>query len=173
MLGKNFLKSIIWNLFANKIPGHPRKTSIGRFRNAIGRQLVTSASPTSVFSQYLDLRGFDIVIGDNSGLGYDCIVMTGPSHIIIGNGVTMGSRVMLICNSHDFYEKDFEWKEEKYSRPIIIKDECFIASGAIILGGVTIGPRSIVGAGAVVTKDVPPNSFVGGVPARVIRSTKR
>ena len=85
----------------------------------------------------------------------------------------MGSRVMLICNSHTFHEQDDEWREARSARPIIIKDECFIASGAIILGGITIGTRSIVGAGAVVTKDIPPNSFVGGLPARIIKSTKK
>lgn len=145
----------------------------GRLRSYIGCRLVTSAAPTAVFAQYLNLRGFDISIGANSGLGYDCLVMTGGSHIEIGKRVTMGSRVMLVCNSHNFYERDGEWKEEQWAKPIIIEDECFIASGAIILGGITIGNRSIVGAGAVVTKDVPPNSFVGGVPARIIRSTKQ
>lgn len=172
MYGINFIKSIIWNGFANKIPGHPRKTLFGRLRSNIGRHLVTSATPTSVFAQHLDLRGFNIYIGENSGLGYDCLVMTGGSYIEIGKKVTMGARVILTCNSHTFYDKDGHWHEECWSRPIIIQDECFIASGVTILGGVTIGYRSIVGAGAVVTKDVQPNSFVGGVPARFIRSTK-
>jgi len=53
---------------------------------------------------------------------------------------------------------------------IAIKDNCFIGAKAIIMPGVTIGPNSIVGAGAVVTKDVPPNSVVGGVPAKAIMS---
>jgi acetyltransferase-like isoleucine patch superfamily enzyme len=52
--------------------------------------------------------------------------------------------------------------------PVVIEDDCFIGSGAIILMGVRVGRGSIVGAGAVVTKDVPPGSVVGGNPAKVI-----
>lgn len=54
--------------------------------------------------------------------------------------------------------------------PVIIKDDVFIGHGATILPGVTIGPRAIVGAGSVISKDVPPNSVVAGNPARFIRT---
>jgi len=56
--------------------------------------------------------------------------------------------------------------------PIIVNDNCFIGYGSIILPNVTIGPNSVVGAGSVVTKDVPPNSIVAGNPARVINTVK-
>lgn len=56
--------------------------------------------------------------------------------------------------------------------PIVIKENVWIATGVTILGGVTVGENSVVGAGAVVTKDVPPNTFVAGVPATVIRPLK-
>ena len=59
---------------------------------------------------------------------------------------------------------DFE-----YSAPITIKDGCWICSSVTICGGVTIGENSVIAAGAVVTRDVPPNSLVAGVPARVVR----
>ena len=58
----------------------------------------------------------------------------------------------------------------EYSKPITIKKNCWICSGATIAGGVTIGENSIVAAGAVVTRDIPPNSIAGGVPAKVIRA---
>lgn len=57
----------------------------------------------------------------------------------------------------------------EYSSPITIKDGCWICSSATICGGVTIGENSIVAAGSVVLRDVPPNSIVAGVPAKVIR----
>jgi acetyltransferase-like isoleucine patch superfamily enzyme len=53
-------------------------------------------------------------------------------------------------------------------RPVIIEDDCFIGRGAMVLMGVTVGRGSIVGAGAVVTADVPPGSVVAGNPARVL-----
>jgi len=54
--------------------------------------------------------------------------------------------------------------------PVVIHNDCFIGAGSVILPGVTIGPRSIVGAGAVVTRDVPPNTVAAGNPAKVISS---
>ncbi len=57
----------------------------------------------------------------------------------------------------------------EYSEPITIKDGCWICSGVTICGGVTIGKNSIVAAGAVVTKDVPENCIVAGIPTKVIR----
>jgi acetyltransferase-like isoleucine patch superfamily enzyme len=56
------------------------------------------------------------------------------------------------------------------AKPIVIERNVWIAAGATIIGGVTIGENSVVAAGSVVTKDVPPNTLVGGNPARVIRS---
>jgi acetyltransferase-like isoleucine patch superfamily enzyme len=55
-------------------------------------------------------------------------------------------------------------------KPIAIEKSVWIATGATIIGGVTVGENSVVAAGSVVTKDVPPNTLVGGNPARVIRS---
>ncbi|WP_187276625.1 DapH/DapD/GlmU-related protein [Parahaliea maris] len=83
----------------------------------------------------------------------------------------MGPRCTLVCNTHHFSVQGSEWVDSPSSKPIVIGDECFIATGATILGGVSIGSRSIVAAGAVVTEDVPPNSFVAGVPATVKRTT--
>jgi acetyltransferase-like isoleucine patch superfamily enzyme len=56
------------------------------------------------------------------------------------------------------------------ARPIVIERNVWIAAGAIIIGGVTVGENAVVAAGSVVTKDVPPNTLVAGNPARVIRS---
>ena len=56
------------------------------------------------------------------------------------------------------------------AKPIVIERNVWIATGVTIVGGVTVGENSVVAAGAVVTKDVPPNSFVAGVPAKVVRS---
>ncbi len=91
-----------------------------------------------------------------------------------GKNCLISSNVIFI--THDGATSVFRWKEKykdivRYG-PIVVKDNCFIGYGAIILPNVTIGPNSIVGAGSVVTKDVPPNSIVAGNPARVINTVE-
>ena len=92
------------------------------------------------------------------------------------NGVWIGANVTLATPLHPFLVEErlpADYPDGRhdleYSAPITIKDGCWICSSATICGGVTIGENSIVAAGAVVNRDVPPNSIVAGVPARVIR----
>jgi acetyltransferase-like isoleucine patch superfamily enzyme len=93
-------------------------------------------------------------------------------HISVRQSVTIGKRVRigpytLIMDSdfHDVYNRSKEGKVN----PVVISDDVWIASRAIILKGVTIGRGSMIAAGSVVTRDVPEYSLVGGVPAKVIR----
>jgi acetyltransferase-like isoleucine patch superfamily enzyme len=95
-----------------------------------------------------------------------------PWLIELGNHITLTEGVMLI--THDASSRLFRHKlpgSSPYGNrfgTIVIHDECFIGVNAIILPGVSIGPRSIVGAGSVVTKDVPPDTVVAGVPSHTI-----
>jgi acetyltransferase-like isoleucine patch superfamily enzyme len=76
----------------------------------------------------------------------------------------------MITRKHGFGDIERPMSEQQYtSAPIIIEDDVWVGFQAIILPGVTIGRSSIVGAGAVVTRDVEPHSIVGGVPARLLR----
>lgn len=97
-----------------------------------------------------------------------------PWLVTIGNHVKVTSNVRFI--THDgasFVLREQErYKNVKRFGKIDIKDNCFIGNCVILMPGITIGPNSVVGAGAVVTKDVPPNSIVGGVPARFVMSVE-
>lgn len=88
--------------------------------------------------------------------------------IIIHENVFFGHRVMLLTPQHDVNLVGLDRQTAITTKPIQINKNAWIASGAIILGGVTIGEGSVVAAGAVVDKDVPPFAIVGGVPAKVI-----
>lgn len=113
--------------------------------------------------------GEGLQVGDHSNIGpYSYIGCSG--FIEIGHHVMMGPRVNLLSEQHNADDTATPMKMQGVQRSFIrIEDDCWIGANATILAGVTIGRGSIVGAGAVVTRDVPPGSVVAGVPARVIR----
>lgn len=88
--------------------------------------------------------------------------------IDIADDVMIGPNVSLITSGHPTHPA--ERRDGVVAKPIVVERNVWIAAGAIVIGGVTIGENAVVAAGAVVTKDVPPNTLVGGNPARVIRS---
>ena len=85
--------------------------------------------------------------------------------ITIGNRVCIGEDVRLLTGSHSLTSPTFDL----ITKPITIKDNVWVATGAIVLPGVTIGEGSIVGAGSVVTKSLPANCIAVGSPARPIK----
>jgi acetyltransferase-like isoleucine patch superfamily enzyme len=87
--------------------------------------------------------------------------------ITLEDDVLIGPKVNLVTENHPLDPVD---RRSLISKPIVIKRNAWIGAAATILPGVTIGENSVVAAGAVVTKDVPPNTIVGGVPAKVIKT---
>src|SRR5690242_12201005 len=113
-----------------------------------------------------DDRGKDVWV--------DVWLNTRSGHIYLEKDVILGHGCMLLTGRHEY--ADGKLKPRKQQVPdsgydIRIGRGAWIASGAIVIGGVTVGAHSIVAAGAVVTRDVPPNTIVGGNPARPIGST--
>lgn len=114
--------------------------------------------------------GNDIEIGNNSGIGVNCEIR-GP--LKIGNDVMMGPEVKIITNSHVFSSVEKPMRlQGNVKRGIEIGDDVWIGARVIILPGVKVGSGSILAAGAVVTKDVPPFAIVGGVPAKILKFRK-
>lgn len=106
-------------------------------------------------------------MGVNSFINYDCI-MFNNAMVKLGDNVLVGPKVSFYTAMHPIDAKQREqWLV--YAKPITVEDNVWIGGSATILGGVTIGKNAIVGAGAVVTKDVEPNTIVVGNPARVLR----
>ena len=113
----------------------------------------------------------DVIIGDRSGIGPNCF-LHGPTKI--GKCVMMGQDCLIYTRNHDFSNVDIPMIDQgfKEKKEVIIEDDVWIGARVIILPGVKIGKGSIIGAGAVVTKDVEPYSVVAGVPAKLIRKRK-
>lgn len=114
--------------------------------------------------------GAGLIMGDHSNIGpYSYIGCSGL--IKIGNNVMISPRVSIYAENHVIAGVDIPMKEQGVTQKgVVIEDDCWIAANSVILDGVTIGKGSVVAAGAVVSRDVPPFSVVAGVPARVIKT---
>jgi acetyltransferase-like isoleucine patch superfamily enzyme len=111
--------------------------------------------------------GEGIVVGDRTGVGDHCYFW-GQGGIDIGSDVLFGPGVRIFSENHRFDRVDVVIREQGEERArVLIEDDCWIGGGATVLAGVTIGRGSVVAAGSVVTRNVPPGSVVAGVPARV------
>lgn len=135
-------------------------------------KLIAQHFPSNSIRRY-GLRICGYSIGQKVYVGQDLIVaspITEKScNLIIGNRVAIGPRVTIVLSS------DANWSKLMEQIPFIkstvtLDDDCWIGAGAIILPGVTIGKMAIVGAGAVVTKNVKSNTVVAGVPAKPIKN---
>ena len=109
----------------------------------------------------------DITIGDHTRIGMHETII-GP--VTIGNYCGFGQGTIITALIHTINDTNQRIFDQDFSvKPIIIEDDVMIGANASIMPGVRIGTHSIVAAGAVVTKDVPPHSLVAGVPAKVIK----
>jgi acetyltransferase-like isoleucine patch superfamily enzyme len=117
------------------------------------------------------MRG--VKIGNNVFIGIEVLIDPAfPELVLIKDGVSLAGRNILVAHSDPTFPIRNEKLVETRIAPIKIEQGAWITVGAIILPGVTIGKNSIVAAGAVVTKDVPPYTLVGGVPAKIIKNLK-
>lgn len=112
--------------------------------------------------------GFQTHIGARTFINWGLICLD-VGRVIIGDDVQIGPNVQLLTATHPV---DPEPRRNKWegSRPITIENNVWLGGGVIVCPGVTIGENTVVGAGAVVTKDLPPNVLAVGNPARIIRS---
>lgn len=138
-------------------------------RSGVGQKLFDKAGKNINIEKGANFgTGKGIQIGNNSGIGVDCHVR-GP--LVIGDYVMMGPEVIILTGAHNHERTDIPMNLQGALpfRGVIIEDDVWIGTRAIILPGVRISKGSIVGAGSIVTKDVPAFSIVGGNPAKVIR----
>lgn len=113
-----------------------------------------------------------LVIGEGTWIGQQCFLHSGGG-ITIGRNVGVGPGVRILTSAHRLDQPDRPILHSDVAfAPVVIEDDADIGVGAILLPGVTIGRGAQVGAGAVVTADVPEYAIVAGVPARVIGSRR-
>lgn len=110
-------------------------------------------------------------IGYDTWIGHEVLIVGGDASVSIGAACDIAPRATLVTGSHQINPEGPHVAGKGYSLPITIRDGCWIGAGAIILGGTTIGERSIVAAGAVVNGNFPAGCLIGGVPARILKTT--
>ena len=111
--------------------------------------------------------GYNIHMGEGSFVNFDCVFLD-LAPIRIGCGTLKGPKVQLLTAHHPF-DAATRGTALEAGKPIVIGDHCWLGGGVIVCPGVTIGDRAVVGAGSVVTRDIPADSVAAGNPARIIR----
>jgi acetyltransferase-like isoleucine patch superfamily enzyme len=130
---------------------------------------IMSGSRLHVFN-FRDIAHAGIRIGKRTFLGEETL-MRGQGGVSVGDNVLFGPRVQVLAVNHVMTDPHRPIMDQGITAVgIRIEDGCWIGAGAIVLDGVTIGRHSCIGAGAVVTSDIPPHSLAVGAPARVIRN---
>ena len=109
-----------------------------------------------------------VEIGDNSGIGIRAQI---NGKVVIGKNVMMGPDVCIFTRNDAYARTDIPMNAQGFDieKPVVIEDDVWIGARVIILPGVRIGTGAIIGAGAVVTKDVPAYAVVGGNPAQILK----
>ena len=147
---------------------HPldRAARQAAIRDILGRVGENCCVEQPLFCTY----GYNTTVGDNFFLNVNCKIMD-SGIVTIGNNVFIAPNVCIVTEEHAM-DTAQRLAGLEYTHPVTIGDNVWICTGAIILPGVTIGADSVIGAGSVVTKDIPPGSLAVGVPCRVIRPVK-
>lgn len=158
--------------FASRLPASYSKIKLGQktLRKLCAKLILTecgknvNVEKNAVFSS-------KITLGDNSGIGIRASI-SGKTHI--GNNVMMGPDCIIYTRNHEFSRTDIPMCEQGFQeeKPVYIGDDVWIGGRVIILPGVKIGTGAIIGAGSVVTKDVPDYAIVAGNPAMVKKYRK-
>ena len=110
-----------------------------------------------------------LAIGAHTFIGHEVLIAGGDSPITVGSHCDIAPRVTIVAGSHEIAASGLRAAGAGSSKPITIEDGVWIGAGSIILGGVRIGQRSVIGAGSVVVRDIPPYSVAVGSPCRVTR----
>jgi acetyltransferase-like isoleucine patch superfamily enzyme len=163
----------------NVVVRHPHKIHLGN-NVAIDDNCVLDAKGTDnqgiaigsgVFigrNTILYCKNGDIVIGDNANISFNCEIFS-ANVVKVGQNVQIAAYSYLNGGTHSFDRTDVPvLEQERSGKGVIVEDNAWLGAGVKVLDGTTIGKDAIVGAGAVVTEDVPALSIAGGIPARII-----
>lgn len=154
-------------LIVKHLPSSVQSKKSQIIRGFVARQFIESCGKNVNFEQNASFTPF-LHIGDNSGVGKNSVI-SGEAYI--GNNVMMGPDCIMYSYSHEHSKINVPMNEQGFEKevPIQIGNDVWIGARVIILPGVKVGNHCIIGAGSIVTKNVPDYAIVGGNPAKIIR----
>jgi maltose O-acetyltransferase len=157
--------------FARHLPAsaYPGGVVWRRIRRWASRPLFLSCGRNVNIEHGAVFSRHGVSIGSNSGIGINAFVGDGTS---IGSNVMMGPEVLIYTCNHNTSCGDIPMIQQGYTpvAPVTVEDDVWIGARVIILPGVTIGSGSVLGAGSVIARNVPPGAVVVGNPARIVRN---
>ena len=166
---KSILYYALYQFIGRYLPDNDNRITLGSV--AIRRWLVKGFTGSKSRGLYINRNATisrDIKIGNNSGIGANSVIGKCTS---IGDNVMMGPQCMIYTRNHRFDRVDIPMNQQGMQdfKPVVIGNDVWIGARVTILPGVQIGNGCIIGAGAVVTKDLPDFAIGGGNPARVLK----
>lgn len=179
ILKKIITKVFFGNKYILKIKHIGKNSKVGLLHNFLNGKYIEIGDRTSI-GRYSKLQCFDknnnirynpsIKIGNDCMMGQNCSIMSADS-IIIEDNVLMASYITIVNENHGMdLESKFNYRRQPLTTaPILIKEGAWIGERCCILSGVSIGKKSIIGSGSVVTKPIPDYCIAVGNPARVIK----
>jgi acetyltransferase-like isoleucine patch superfamily enzyme len=163
------LKNIKWGQWV-KFEHDILVSALGKGKIVLGQNTSIGAFSRLIISTSFNNIGSHIHLGENVGIG-EFAYLGGAGGLSIGNDCIIGQYFSCHPENHNYKKKDTLIRHQGTSRSgISIGNDCWIGSKVTICDGVKIGDHCVIAAGAVVTKDMPSNSVIGGVPAKVLKT---
>jgi maltose O-acetyltransferase len=115
--------------------------------------------------------GYNIYTGEKVFFNFNCVVLD-VTRVSIGSRTLFGPNVQIYTATHPL-DADERASGLEYAKPVTIGSDVWVGGSAVICPGVSIGDRAVIGAGSVVTRDIPPNVFAAGNPCKILRQLPR
>jgi maltose O-acetyltransferase len=158
----------------NNLSGFLPETRLYGLKAYLLRMCGLNVHETARVASSARFRGsFELSVGQDTFIGHNVLIAGGDCHISVGNNCDIGPRVTIVAGSHEIDMLGPHSAGAGTSKDIIIENGAWLGANVTVLGGVRIGEKAVIGAGSVVTKDIPPYVLAAGNPCRPVKSWNR
>jgi maltose O-acetyltransferase len=149
----------------NQMGQHEADTQAEMLKQIVGKCGKNSWIEPPFYCDY----GFNISLGNDVYLNFDCVILD-VAPVTIGNNVMCGPKVQILAATHSIDPVERNFSGTELGKPVTIGNGVWLGAGVIVCPGITIGDEAVIGAGSVVTRNIPARVFAAGNPCRVIKA---